>query len=225
MGGRRAKVGSLLDPPPASTTGPSDGAQAGPDRPDLPLRVPPGRTSGFSARPDRAGHPALSPVQTGRTSGTGGYFSMCRAGLARALLAGAAQGVEALARLLGRQELRIRRVEVAALTSTDSDADAAARYGLRVGEGGNTVRAHALGKLERLREGLRLLSWRGLAAVGQQVPATVCGSVESRRAGIEPACNNPPLGVGVGEVRHPVRTHTFRERESVGAVTAGDGEA
>ena len=41
-------------------------------------------------------------------------------------LAGAAQGVEALARLLGRLELGVRRVEVAALTSTDSDADAAA---------------------------------------------------------------------------------------------------
>ena len=87
------------------------------------------------------------------------------------------------------------------------------------------MRAHALGKLERLREGLRLLSGRGLAAIGQQVPATVCGSVESGRADVEPACNNPPLGVGVGEVRHPVRTHTFRERESVGAVAAGDGEA
>ena len=82
-------------------------AQPGPDRPDLPRS-------------------ALG--QTGRTAGTESYFSIVPGRPNPSGLAGAegATAGEALARLLGRLELRIAGVEVASLTTTYSDADAAA---------------------------------------------------------------------------------------------------
>jgi hypothetical protein len=53
-------------------------------------------------------------------------------------------GTEALACLLSRLELRTVGVEVAARSAVETDLDATACTGLRVGEVGNAVRAHAL---------------------------------------------------------------------------------
>ena len=65
--------------------------------------------------------------------------------------------------------------------------DPAARLGLWVGEVRQTVRTHALGELERLRQGVGLLRRRGLAVVRQEVPAGLVGGLERGRAGVEAA--------------------------------------
>jgi len=131
---------------------------------------------------------------------------------------------DALARLLSRLELGVLRVEVAAGTGVETDPDPASGLGLGVGEIGDAMGTHALRVVERLRQGFRLLSRRGLAAVGQEVPAVLVGGLETSRARVYTVALYHPLAVGVGEVRHPMGTHALRVGQHLGLVAAAHGE-